>query len=124
MLARWWFWIAACSLGHRPVLQTGEASFYGEAFAGRPTASGAIFDPDAMTAAHRTLPLGTEVEVVRTTTGASVVVTINDRGPYAGDRVLDLSRAAATKLGFVDEGVTQVEIRLVTCPEGERCGVR
>ncbi len=116
--------LLACGFtGRRPVIQSGSASFYGERFAGRATASGETFDPSALTAAHRVLPLGTEIEVVRVSTGTSVVVRINDRGPYAGDRILDVSRAAAERLGFVDDGVTEVQIRLVSCPDGEDCEI-
>lgn len=115
--------LVACSGLRGGVLQRGEASFYGAAFAGRPTASGEIFDPSAMTAAHRTLPLGTVVDVTHTRTGARVRVTINDRGPYAKGRILDLSRGAAEALDFVDDGVAPVELRLVTCPRGKTCTV-
>lgn len=117
--------LAACgSSGQRAILQTGTASFYGAQFAGRATASGVPFDPNAMTAAHRTLPFGTELEVTRIATGKSIVVKVNDRGPYADGRILDLSRAAAQRLGFVDEGVARVELRIVSCPPDEDCRVR
>ncbi len=105
-----------------PVLQTGQASFYGKGFAGRPTASGEPFDPAAKTAAHRTLPFGTKLEVTDVARGTSVTVEVTDRGPYADDRILDLSRGAAEVLGFVDDGTTEVELRVVECPEGESCG--
>lgn len=100
-------------------VSTGEASWYGEYFHGRTTASGEPFDMHAMTAAHRTLPLGTVVLVKRVDTGATVVVTINDRGPYLPDsngtsdhptRVIDLSYAAALQLHAVDEGVVDVAV--------------
>ncbi len=92
---------------------TGVASFYGAAFADRPTANGERFDPHAMTAAHRTLPFGTRVRVTNLENGRQVVVRINDRGPYRKGRVLDLSRAAARKLGFVEDGVAQVRIEVL-----------
>ncbi|MEN0064395.1 MAG: septal ring lytic transglycosylase RlpA family protein [Myxococcota bacterium] len=111
-------------LGGGRVLQTGQASFYGEGFAGRPTASGAIFDPSKLTAAHRTLPLGTVVDVIHQRTGARVRVIINDRGPFAGNRIVDLSQGAAERLGMVAEGVARVELRLVQCPSGETCRVQ
>jgi len=115
--------VLACGFGSRPVVQTGTASFYGEGFEGRPTASGEAFDPEALTAAHPTLPLGTRVEVTRPGNGESVVVEINDRGPHTGGRIIDLSQAAATRLDFEDEGVAEVELRIVRCPEGESCEV-
>lgn len=91
-------------------LQVGKASWYGKKFHGRKTASGERFDMNALTAAHRTLPLGTVVQVRNPANGQSAVVRINDRGPYSGDRVIDLSRAAAKRLGFLDKGVARVEI--------------
>ncbi|WP_231568191.1 septal ring lytic transglycosylase RlpA family protein [Novosphingobium malaysiense] len=92
----------------------GMASYYGNEFAGRPTASGETFDPSALTAAHRTLPFGTEVQVTNELTGASVVVTINDRGPFHGNRVIDLSEAAARKIGLVRRGSGMVELAVLT----------
>ncbi len=78
----------------------GYASVYPEILRGRITASGAAYDPERMTASHRTLPLGSLVRVIRTDNGASVVVRINDRGPFSGDRVMDLSSRAARELGI------------------------
>ena len=91
--------------------QVGEASWYGPGFHGRKTASGERFDQNDLTAAHRKLPLGTEVQVVNLENGRSVNVEINDRGPYARGRVIDLSKAAAKRLGILEDGVAQVEIR-------------
>lgn len=88
--------------------QCGGASWYGPGFNGKRAASGEIFNENAMTAAHRTLPFGTKVEVVDQRTGKSVEVTINDRGPFHGKRIIDLSKAAATALGFRNRGVTTV----------------
>jgi rare lipoprotein A len=100
----------------------GRASFYGDPFHGRPTASGAIFDKEKISAASRWLPLGSSWRIVRIDTGASVVVPITDRGPYAerifgpvqvhfgNDRILDLSEAAARALGMVEAGVVRVRI--------------
>jgi len=93
----------------RPV-QVGTASWYGRKHAGKPTASGAIFDPDRLTAAHRTLPLGTQVRVTDLASGRSVVVTINDRGPYIHGRIIDLSHQAADQLGMVDDGLAKVRL--------------
>ena len=88
--------------------QCGGASWYGPGFNGRTAASGERFNQNAMTAAHKTLPFGTVVKVVDQRTGKSVTVKINDRGPYHGGRIIDLSKAAATKLGFRASGTTKV----------------
>ncbi|QKG71879.1 septal ring lytic transglycosylase RlpA family protein [Erythrobacter mangrovi] len=94
-------------------IEGGVASYYGRRFNGRRTASGEIFDMHAMTAAHRTLPFGTLVQVTNPDNGRSVVVRINDRGPFHGNRVIDVSRAAATELGLIGPGHGQVELALV-----------
>jgi len=88
--------------------QCGGASWYGPGFNGKRAASGEIFNENAMTAAHRSLPFGTKVQVTDQNTGKSVQVTINDRGPFHGKRIIDLSKAAATALGFRNRGVTTV----------------
>lgn len=88
--------------------QCGGASWYGPGFHGKKTASGARFNENAMTAAHKTLPLGTVVKVTDQRTGKSIKVTINDRGPYSGGRIIDLSMGAASKLGFKARGTTKV----------------
>jgi rare lipoprotein A len=93
--------------------EVGLASFYGAAHQGRRTASGERFDMRAMTCAHRTLPFGTRVRVVDLESGRSVVVRVNDRGPYGEDRVVDLSLAAARKLGIVRRGVARVRVEQV-----------
>jgi rare lipoprotein A len=90
--------------------QVGMASWYGPGFHGRKTASGERFDQNDLTAAHRKLPLGTEVKVTNLENGRSITVEINDRGPYAKGRVLDLSKAAARRLGMVENGVAKVRI--------------
>lgn len=91
-------------------VERGQASWYGPGFHGRHTASGERFDQDALTAAHRRLPLGTRVTVTNLDNGRSVRVAINDRGPYVDGRVIDLSRAAARRLGMIDDGVVRVRI--------------
>ena len=91
--------------------QRGVASWYGPEFHGRRTASGERFDMYALTAAHRTLPLSTEVEVRNPRNGKSVVVRVNDRGPFRGNRIIDLSYSAARALGLVRSGVGVVEIQ-------------
>lgn len=90
--------------------ETGIASWYGREFAGRPTASGEIFRPQDMTAAHRTLPLGSIVRVTNLDNGRSVVLRVNDRGPFVHGRILDCSDAAARALGFHGRGTTRVAI--------------
>lgn len=92
-------------------LGTGSASYYGPNLAGNRTANGEVFDPTQLTAAHRTLPMGSMVKV--THNGKSVVVRINDRGPFHGNRVIDLSTAAAREIGLVQRGTGQVEMQLV-----------
>jgi len=98
----------------------GIASWYGEEFAGRTTANGEIFDPALLTAAHRTLPFGTILEVSNPKTQQSVWVRVNDRGPYIANRIIDLSYAAAQKIGLIEPGVGEVAIKIVKMGSGER----
>lgn len=91
----------------------GVASWYGPGFQGRQTANGETFDMNDLTAAHRTLPFGTRVRVTNEATDASVVVRINDRGPFAHNRVIDLSKEAATDIGIVSNGVGRVKIEVL-----------
>lgn len=90
--------------------QKGLASWYGPGFRGRRTASGARFNPQALTAAHRSLPFGTRVQVTHVHTGAHVEVTINDRGPFVRHRVIDVSQAAARRLGLIGAGTAPVTL--------------
>lgn len=92
---------------------SGIASYYGRHLAGARTANGERFNPDALTAAHRTLPFGTQVQVTNPSTGDSVVVTINDRGPFHGNRVIDLSDAAAEEIGLIRRGAGKVELAVL-----------
>ncbi len=101
----------------------GGASWYGPGFAGRRTASGETFDPSDHTAAHRTLPFGTRVRVTDLQTGANVEVRINDRGPFAPGRVIDLSRSAAEALGAVRRGVIQVRVDVLATNGAARLAV-
>ncbi|TVP52106.1 MAG: septal ring lytic transglycosylase RlpA family protein [Mongoliibacter sp.] len=89
----------------------GKASYYARWFEGRKTASGEVFENQELTAAHRSLPFDTEVEVINPENGKSVSVRINDRGPYRRGRIIDLSRAAARELGMLDSGIIDVIIR-------------
>ncbi|NJN87481.1 MAG: septal ring lytic transglycosylase RlpA family protein [Leptolyngbyaceae cyanobacterium SL_7_1] len=101
------------SRSNRRALISGLASWYGPGFNGRRSASGEIFNQNAMTAAHRTLPFGTRVRVTNPETGQSVVVRINDRGPFSGRRVIDLSRAAAGAIGLIPAGVAPVNLEVL-----------
>jgi rare lipoprotein A len=109
----------ACSVNRRPndgvsglgrPLESGVASWYGPGFQGRRTASGERYDMNDLTAAHPTLPFGTRLKVRNTRTGQSVIVRVNDRGPFAKSRILDLSRAAAKEAGVYGPGTAYVEI--------------
>lgn len=95
-------------------VEQGKASWYGTKFHGRRTSSGEPYDMYAMTAAHKTLPLPSYAEVTNLDNGRKVVVKINDRGPFHDDRLIDLSYSAATKLGIVDKGTGNVEVRAIT----------
>jgi rare lipoprotein A len=95
--------------------QTGWATYYASRFAGRTTANGERYDPGAMTAAHRTLPFGTIIRVQRDD-GRSVVVRVNDRGPYVSGRIVDLSYRAASELGMIKQGKIWVQIQIVLPP--------
>ncbi len=97
----------------------GLASWYGEEFAGRTTANGEIFDPMLMTAAHRTLPFGTVVDITNPATSQSVRVRVNDRGPYVGNRMIDLSYAAAQQIGLIEPGTGEVEMKIVSVGKGD-----
>lgn len=115
--------IAACThsaapkktanVGGRPGVQDGMASWYGGKHHGGPTASGERFDKNAMTAAHRTLPMNTRVRVTSKRNGRTVIVRINDRGPYSKGRIIDLSEAAARVLDMIDAGVVPVRIEVL-----------
>ena len=98
----------------------GVAGWYGQEFAGRTTANGEIFDPLLMTAAHRTLPFGTIVDVKNPKTHQTVRVRVNDRGPYIGNRLIDLSYAAAQQIGIVETGGGDVDLAVVRIGKGER----
>jgi len=94
-------------------VQTGEASYYADSLHGNKTASGAPYDKDAMTAAHRSLPFDTRVKVTYLKTGKSVEVVINDRGPHAKGRIIDLSAAAAQAVGLVEDGHGKVRLEVL-----------
>ncbi len=91
----------------------GEASFYGPGFYYNRTANGEIYKPGTMTAAHKTLPFGTRVKVTNMNNGRSTVVRINDRGPFVGGRIIDLSETAADAIGMRNSGVAPVKIQIL-----------
>lgn len=101
------------------IKERGIASWYGEEFHGWLTANGESYDMEALTAAHRTLPLGTVVRVVNVENGRQVRVRINDRGPYLSGRVIDLSRAAARELEMMENGVAAVQIEVIGEPQDD-----
>ncbi len=103
--------------------ETGVASWYGEPFHGRRTASGDVYDMDAMTAAHPTLPFGTEILVENLDNGRSARLRVTDRGPFAKDRILDVSRAGARALGMIGPGTARVRVTVVE-PGGDPVAVR
>lgn len=100
-------------------IQTGKASFYADKFEGRMTASGELFSQSELTAAHKTLPFGTNLKVTNLANNTSVVVIVNDRGPFVAGRIIDLSKAAAKILGFTKLGVTDVVIEILEEKENE-----
>jgi|Deesub1362B_J571_1020462.scaffolds.fasta_scaffold00006_286 rare lipoprotein A len=104
-------------------VQTGLASWYGADFHGRPTSSKEIFNMYDLTAAHRTLPFGTRVMVINLKNGKSVVVRINDRGPFVRGRIIDLSYAAARAIDMVKDGVVPVRLEILEMGRGEKAAV-
>jgi len=99
-----------------PYYETGIASWYGPGFHGNLTANGEVYDMNGISAAHKTLPFGTSVRVIDLETGRSIVVRINDRGPFIEGRIIDLSKGAAEELGMVERGIIQVGLRIVRRP--------
>jgi rare lipoprotein A len=101
----------------RATVQVGQASWYGRWHAGRRTANGERFNPQALTCAHRTLPLGSIVKVTDITTGKAIEVEVNDRGPYAKGRILDLSEGAVRELGARDKGLLLVRLEVISAAQ-------
>jgi rare lipoprotein A len=97
--------------------QTGVASWYGQEFQGNTTASGETFDLNGLTAAHLTLPFGTTIRVTNLKNNKNILLRVNDRGPHIGQRLIDVSWAAAKRLGFVHAGTTPVRVEVVTYPK-------
>jgi rare lipoprotein A len=104
--------------------EVGYASWYGADFSGRNTANGEVFLPSAISSAHKTLPMPSYVEITSLATGRTILARVNDRGPFANDRLIDLSEGAARQLGILDQGVSGVRVRKVNPPEQERAMLR
>ena len=102
--------------GSRRRTQNGKATWYGPRFHGRKTASGERYNQNAFTAAHRTLPFGTRVRVTNKKNGKSVQVRINDRGPFGGRAIIDLSRAAARDIDMISDGIVPVHLEVLWSP--------
>jgi rare lipoprotein A len=100
-------------------VQTGKASFYADKFEGTPTASGEKYKHTKLTAAHKTLPFGTKVKITNLANNESVEVIINDRGPYVEGRIVDVSKSAAEKLGFVNQGLAEVRLEVIDAGDGK-----
>ncbi len=122
--------LAACSSNPEPMTsvspgwtESGEASWYGPGFDGKRTASGEVYDMEAMTAAHRQLPFGTRVRVSNLENGREAVVRINDRGPFAHGRIIDLSKAGAREIGMLGTGTAEVQLEIVDAPAALTCSL-
>ncbi|MGD0693273.1 MAG: septal ring lytic transglycosylase RlpA family protein [Terriglobia bacterium] len=100
--------------------ELGLASWYGEEFQGNTTASGEVYDMNGFTAAHRSLPLGTRLKITNLRNNRSLVVRVNDRGPFVPNRIVDVSRAAAFRLGFMASGLALVRAEVVSLPSDSR----
>jgi rare lipoprotein A len=100
-------------------IQIGNASFYADKFEGSPTASGEKYKHNKLTAAHKSLPFGTKVRLTNTKNNQSVEVVINDRGPYVEDRIVDVSKSAAEKLGFINQGLAEVKLEVIDAGDGK-----
>lgn len=94
--------------------QTGVASWYGPGFHGKKTANGEVYNQNALTAAHKTLPLSSKVKVTNLENNKSITLRVNDRGPYHGNRILDLSKEAARKLGVLQKGVAKIKLQVLS----------
>jgi len=112
---------APAAVASADVAESGKIAWYGRKFAGRKTASGEAFNPEALTMAHKTLPFGTKVKITNPKNNKSVIVRVNDRGPTQADRLGDVSLATARKLGMVKSGVIEAQLAVVgTAPAKKR----
>jgi len=105
--------LSSCTLAKNKSIETGNGSWYGKKFQGKPTASGEPFNMYALTAAHRTLPFNTMIKVTNLQNSRSIVVRVNDRGPYSKSRIIDLSYLGAKKLGYLNKGVAKLKIEVL-----------
>ena len=105
--------LSACGTSKSAFTESGQGSYYADKFDGRATTSGEIYRPGRLTAAHNTLPFGTKIKVTNTRNGHSVKVVVNDRGPHAKGRIVDVSKRAARKLDLIDAGVVPVKIKVL-----------
>ena len=115
-LAAWFIFFGASSFAQN---QSGKASFYADKFEGHVTASGEKYKHSKLTAAHKTLPFGTRLRVTNLGNNQTVDVVVNDRGPYAEGRIIDLSKSAAEKLGFVNQGLADVKLEVIDAGDGK-----
>lgn len=116
------FFLVSGSVAAYSQVQSGKASFYADKFEGSPTASGEKYRHGRLTAAHKSLPFGTKVKVTNVANNQTVEVVINDRGPYVENRIIDLSKSAAEKLGFVNQGLAEVKIEVLDAGDGKSTG--
>jgi rare lipoprotein A len=107
------FALSACGASKSAFTESGQGSYYADKFNGRATTSGEIYRPGRLTAAHNTLPFGTKIKVTNTRNGHSVKVVVNDRGPHAKGRIVDVSKRAARKLDLIDAGVIPVRLKVL-----------
>lgn len=114
--------LSACGGSKSAFTQSGQGSYYADKFDGRPTASGVLYRPGQLTAAHNTLPFGTKLKVTNTRNGHSVKVVVNDRGPHAKGRIVDVSKRAARKLDIVEAGVAPMQIKVLRMGPTPRAG--
>jgi rare lipoprotein A len=115
-------WVVASVHASLAQVQTGKASFYADKFEGNPTASGEKYKHSRLTAAHRSLPFGTQVRVTNIANNKTVEVTVNDRGPFVDGRVIDLSRSAAERLDFINAGLADVTVEVIDAGDGKGGG--
>ena len=120
-LALWGLlFLTGCAASKPAFVETGQGSYYADKFEGRPTASGAIYHANGLTAAHNTLPFGTQIRVLNQRNGRSVEVVVNDRGPHVKGRIVDVSGRAARQLDLVRAGVVPVEVRVTKAAKAKK----
>jgi rare lipoprotein A len=115
----WIIFVCILNLANAQV-QSGKASFYADKFEGAPTASGEKYKHSKLTAAHKSLPFGTRVKVTNVANKKAVELVINDRGPWVDNRIIDVSKSAAEKLGFINQGLADVEVEVIDAGDGKQ----